>query len=128
MCFSCQGNSKILKKTGSWRFEPPLDVAVEFYYIKEDIPEDTLKNKAIQIGRDLLKSYSKVEIYICYDRRLAKKVASEKFKEEVAKGAVGLDDRIFWDAEAKVMGGALLQMTKEKPEGEWHFTPKMERK
>jgi hypothetical protein len=126
MYYSCQGNSEILKKTGSWRFEPPLDVVVEFYYIKEDVPENSLKDKAIQICRELLKSYSKAEIYIFYDKELAKKVASNKFKEEVAKGAVGLGEQIFWDIEAKVRGGALLQMSKEKPEEEWHFIERME--
>jgi len=126
MSCSCQGNSEILQKTGSWQIEAPPNAVIEFYYLKENLPEDSLKNMATQIARNLLKNYSNAEIYIFYDRKFAKKIASKKVKEHVLKGAMGLDESVFWDTELKVMGGALMRMSKEKPEGEWHFLERMQ--
>jgi hypothetical protein len=110
-----------LEQTGLWELPGK---AVIFYAIEQDLPEASLKQEALALGKPWQDKYGEAIIYLIYDGKFAKEIASPKILEKVAQGAMGFGDQQVLYGGKKVWGGARLTLSPNQPDGDWVFEPK----
>jgi len=120
--WSCVREHEGLNKTASWAV-PGSDGIVEFYYLKGTMPETDLMMKVKEKADELLKSHSRVQVFVFYDKSFAKKMNSQKVMKNFFEKGIGPGIMLLTDPEQKVQGGAMMILSKESQEPEWYYYP-----
>lgn len=110
-----------LKQAGLWELPGK---AVVFYAIEQDLTEEALRQEALVLGKPWREKYGEAILYLLYDGKYAKEIASPKVLEKVAQGAMGFGDQQVLFGGEQTWGGARLTLSPDRPEGEWLFEPK----
>lgn len=122
LSFSCQREAEGLNKTASWKI-PGSESIVEFYYLKGTMDEPDLKFKVKEIAESLFQKYSRIQVFVFYDKEFARKMDSKQEMEKSFNQGLGPGIMLLSDPEMKVKGGAMMILSKESPDPEWYYSP-----
>jgi len=119
--YGCSRSPVELK--GTW--DVPNILYAEFYYIKQDVPENDLKSIAIARADELKKKghYPSYGLFYLYDEEYAKTISSPDVLKRVLQTSSTPVMQALYGSRV-IIGGTCLMIRREQSEGEWTYIEK----